>query len=105
MTLARNIALAICLSCLFLTGCAAVSEFLGSEEAPAAVGGALDTATAIAQASGSPIALGVVGILNGLFALWAGKRAAKKLDAQEWSPEDVSSLVAALQARGYKVER
>ena len=99
------VAVAICATCLLLTGCTAVSEFLGSDDTQAVAGGALDAATAVAQSTGSPVLLGIVGILNGLFALWAGKRAAKKLDQQDWSGEDVTSLVAALQARGYKVER
>lgn len=99
------IAAAICLVSLTLTGCAAVSSLLGSEQSQEAVGGALGVATDLANASGSPILLGVVGILNGIFALWAGKRAAKRLDAQDWSEDDVTTLVAALRARGFRVDK
>lgn len=103
--MSSRVAAVICLACLLLTSCAAVNSLLGSDDAKDAVGGALDTATTVANASGSPILLGIVGILNGLFAIWAGKRAAKKLDAQDWSDDDVNTLVVALRAKGYQVNR
>lgn len=105
MKLYRNVALLICVASLFLTSCAAMSSFLGSEETKEAAGGALAVANDLANASGSPLLLGIVGVANGLFALWAGKRAAKKKDAEEWNDEDVNSLVNALRAKGFKVER
>lgn len=64
-----------------------------------------DAVTEIGAATGSPWLLGLGTVINLAASVFLSKKAAKDKDNEEATPADAQSMVSALRAAGYKVER